>query len=389
MTVATPPGAPGTGIPRVCLARPQLSAYSETFLHQHERILGPDVKVLYGASLPSRSADRGPILTPSPMARLNRFALRHVLGITRPQLVERALAKYLRSTGREVVLAEYGPTAASMVPACRRARIPLVGHFHGFDAYHRETLATYHEAYLRLFREAAAVVAVSHHMVRQLLSLGAPPERTHYCPYGVNTDFFCGSEPAAQPASFLAVGRFVEKKAPFLTLVTFKQALDELPGSGLSLTMVGDGPLLGSCQLLASGLGLSESVRFAGVQSPAEVAALMKGSRAFVQHSVTAATGDSEGTPVAILEAAASGLPVISTHHAGVPDVVVPEETGLLVDEGDVAGMAKAIVRLAREPATAQRMGSSGRARVRDMFGHEDAARRLRDLVCRVARSAT
>ena len=79
----------------------------------------------------------------------------------------------------------------------------------------------------------------------------------------------------------------------------------------------------------------------------------MRHARAFLQHSVVAQDGESEGTPVSVMEAGASGMPVIATRHAGIPEVVVNEETGVLVDEHNVSAMSDAIVRLAQDPALA------------------------------------
>jgi glycosyltransferase involved in cell wall biosynthesis len=101
------------------------------------------------------------------------------------------------------------------------------------------------------------------------------------------------------------------------------------------------------------------------------VQAQMAEALAFVQHSVTAPNGDMEGTPVAVLEAGAAGLPVIATRHAGIPDVVIEGETGLLVDEHDVEGMAAMMIRLAEMPETAMEMGSAARKRVREHFSME------------------
>ena len=102
-----------------------------------------------------------------------------------------------------------------------------------------------------------------------------------------------------------------------------------------------------------------------------EVGALMQQARAFVQHSVRALSGDSEGTPVAVIEAGASGLPVVATRHAGIPDVIIEGETGFLVDEGDVAGMAAYMIQLARGPALAAGMGQAGRKRIEEHFSME------------------
>ena len=94
----------------------------------------------------------------------------------------------------------------------------------------------------------------------------------------------------------------------------------------------------------------------------------MRRARMFVQHSVEASSGDSEGTPVSIMEAGASGLPVVSTYHGGIPDVVIHDETGLLVKERDVAGMAHHMVRLLADRALARKFGHAARQRVEMHF---------------------
>jgi glycosyltransferase involved in cell wall biosynthesis len=98
------------------------------------------------------------------------------------------------------------------------------------------------------------------------------------------------------------------------------------------------------------------------------VPAFLQRGLAFVQHSVRAPSGDSEGTPVAILEAAASGLPVVSTRHAGIPEAVLDEVSGLLVEEGNVSAMADAMCRLLDTPGLAVRMGEAGRKHMQINF---------------------
>jgi glycosyltransferase involved in cell wall biosynthesis len=103
----------------------------------------------------------------------------------------------------------------------------------------------------------------------------------------------------------------------------------------------------------------------------------MRKARAFVQHSMQANDGDSEGTPLAILEAGASGLPVVSTRHAGIPDVVLDSDTGLLVEEGDVDGMAQCMIRLAESPKLALELGTAARERIAEDFTLDASIRGL------------
>src|SRR5690606_9989960 len=118
----------------------------------------------------------------------------------------------------------------------------------------------------------------------------------------------------------------------------FKKAAEN--HSDAKLIMAGDGQLLNTCQNLIRYLGIESQVEFVGIIAPEKFRHLLTESRGLVQHSITAESGDMEGTPVAVLEASAAGIPVISTFHAGIPDVIKNGETGLLCEEHDVYGMA-------------------------------------------------
>jgi glycosyltransferase involved in cell wall biosynthesis len=212
-------------------------------------------------------------------------------------------------------------------------------------------------------------------MRRKLVSLGAPPAKVHLNPYGIDCTAFDRSNPAGAPPVLLAVGRFIEKKAPHITIEAFSKAHRALPGA--RLRMVGDGPLLDECRALAKALGVADAVAFLGAQPHAVVQEEMRRARGFVQHSVEAANGDCEGTPVAILEASASGLPVVSTRHAGIPDVVLEGETGILVDERDTDAMAAGMIALLREAELARRLGEAARRRTQSRFSKQQSDGRL------------
>ena len=132
--------------------------------------------------------------------------------------------------------------------------------------------------------------------------------------------------------------------------------------------MVGDGPLLATVQERARQLGLEKLVQFPGVLSPDAVAEEMRRARVFVQHSRTAEDGDEEGCPVSVMEAQLCGLPVVATRHGGIPDLVVDQQTGRLVQEGDRRGMAEAMALLADSPDLAGAWGAAGHRRARAGF---------------------
>jgi glycosyltransferase involved in cell wall biosynthesis len=286
-----------------------------------------------------------------------------------------AYLKVFRKHNVIAVLAEYGSCGVWCAEACRQAGIPLIVHFHGYDASHREILAMFEGAYAEMFAKAAAVIAVSHAMERQLISLGAPPDKVLYNPCGVDTKRFVGADPARADPVFIAVGRFGEKKGPHLTIEAFARVHRVYPEA--RLRMIGEGELLDKCRRLTRRLGIAEAVTFLEGQEHSVVEQEMSRARCFVQHSVVAPSGDSEGTPVAILEAGATGLPVVATRHAGIPDVVVEGQTGFLVAEHDVEGMAKRMLCLAQDPALAKQMGEQAREHIAEHYSMDQSLSRL------------
>jgi colanic acid/amylovoran biosynthesis glycosyltransferase len=272
--------------------------------------------------------------------------------------------KVFRRARPRAVLAEFGQSGVVVLDACRRMDLPLIVHFHGADISKHEVLRTYADAYRSLFRQARAIVAVSRAMQQRLMSLGAPPEKMHCNPCGVDCGVFSRASPATTGPVFVAVGRFVEKKAPQLTILAFARVHQRHPDA--RLRMIGDGPLLDACRDLPRGLGVAPAVTFLEAQPHSVIQEEMRNARGFVQHSVEAASGDSEGMPVAILEAGASGLPVVATRHAGIPDAVIEGTTGFLVDEHDVDGDGRSDDQIDRR---ASRGGATGRGGARTRPG--------------------
>ena len=348
---------------------------SETFIRAHFEHLPAQTHAAYGWPL---HVDGRSVLSMSLPIRVGRAVRKLATG----QMLESdtyALLQAFRDTRADAVMAEYGKMGVCAMDACERAKVPLIVHFHGADASVRQVLAQFADAYRRMFQVAAAIVAVSHSMRQRLISLGAPAEKVHYNAYGVECDRFAGGDPSQASERFIAVGRFVEKKAPHLTLHAFSKVLTTHPQA--QLRMIGDGPLWRVCRDLAGMLEIEHTVTFLGQQPHDVVAQEMRSARAFVQHSIEASDGDCEGTPVAVLEAGASGLPVIATRHAGICDVVEEHRTGLLVDERDVDGMAEHMRTLLEQPALAAELGRAGRERIAAEFSMDKSIARLWNVI--------
>ncbi|MBK9764550.1 MAG: glycosyltransferase, partial [Flavobacteriales bacterium] len=311
---------------RICIVSPNRNAWSETFIANHMAHLPGVELVLTDGHLPKRNADGVLLMAPTLVKRV----LQRVRRADPNEMLRGTITRLLKKHRTTAVLAEYGPTGEAMLEICQRTGVRLVVHFHGIDAFHVKLLKD-NNNYQRIFKRAFAVVAVSREMEQQLLKLGCPREKLHYNCYGIEVDRFTPSAPDRAPKHFLAVGRFVDKKAPHLTLLAFHKAWQRDPE--LRLTMAGEGPLWESTKQLAQAEGLGNVVDFPGVITSEQVAQRMQQVRAFVQHSVVTADNDHEGTPLSILEAMASGLPIISTRHAGIPDVVEHGVEGLLCEE--------------------------------------------------------
>lgn len=291
------------------------------------------------------------------------------------------LAAFFKEHNVKAVLAEYGKTACIVQHACRSAGARLFVHFHGADASRDLKDWRIRRAYRRLGRNVAGIITPSRFLADKLVAIGMPAEKTHIIPCGVDPDEFKpGGEP--DPNLILAVGRFVEKKAPHHTIVAFAKIAAKHPGARLE--MIGDGALFETCRQLVEQAGLQERITLHGECAHEVVHRKMAQAAVFVQHSVTAANGDTEGLGVSILEAMSSGLPVVSTRHNGIPEAVVDGETGLLVDEHDVEGMSLALDRLLGDAQLCADMGAAGRARVIERFSAEKTIGELRQLLINV-----
>lgn len=343
---------------RVAVFVPSEGVVSETFIRAHINELPFDILPHYGWGLGVVDEKGRAVLYKGKWIELltNRFWPR--LNFWIRNLI---IANYLQTKKIDAVLAEYGTMGGTLAAACLRAKVPLFVHFHGYDASINDVLDSNSESYRKMFKTAAGVIAVSKAMESKLIQLGAERERLYLNVYGVDPIKFTGGSPELQPPNFLGVGRFVEKKAPYLTVLAFSYVVKIVNNS--TLTLVGDGPMLGACKRLAKALGVLDSITFTGALDSNQVQSLIRCTRVFVQHSLVAENGDSEGTPLAVIEAQMTGIPVVATRHAGIPDVVIDGLTGFLVDEGDADMMAMQMLQFAKDPKLAGRMGRAARER--------------------------
>jgi colanic acid/amylovoran biosynthesis glycosyltransferase len=362
----------------LCITRSNKYSYSETFIDNQIRELQPKILLWegwYPSILPTKKS-----FLPFPFNYIGiRGTLRNVFPYFYHKLYTHFLASYLQKNKIDTLLANYGPMGVALSDACVRANVKLFVHFHGFDAVEYKTLEKYKDKYKILFQQATGIIVVSNDMKNQLLSLGANPSTIYLNPYGVEIDKFFGAKPEYKPSIFISVGRFTAKKAPLLAIKAFEKALKFEPNA--KLIMIGEGELWEDAKRLVEELELSENIEFKGKKTPKEISEYLREARVFVQHSLKAKNGDSEGTPNTILEASATGLPIVSTRHAGIKDAVVHGETGFLVEEGDWETMADYMIQLVQDPQLAGKMGRAARKHIEENYEMSKRVQTLREIL--------
>lgn len=291
---------------------------------------------------------------------------------------KRDLAAFLSAQKVEVILAEFGTQALALAPLTNELGIPIFTYFRGTDASKALQAKRIQRAYRLMMPRLAGVFSVSQFLLDNLARHGVRHDNAHVIPSGVNVRRFSPGDKV--PFSCLAVGRFVEKKAPLTTLRSFAEATADRPEARLEF--IGDGPLLAPAQALATELGIAHKVTFHGAQPHDVVRGALRRTQFFLQHSVTARDGNTEGLPTAIQEAMACGCITLATRHAGIPEAIDEGKTGFLVAEHDGAGFAQAIARaMAVEDAVA--MAETARKIAEARFDNDVLLARLEAEICR------
>lgn len=234
----------------------------------------------------------------------------------------------------------------------------VVTAFHGEDItnYPRQFAAGH---YAPLFAEGDLFQPISARWNDALAALGCPMHRVRVHRMGVETAKYPPRDAIRmddRPIRVLAVARLVAKKG----LHDAIRAVAQLQ-IACEFVIVGEGPLRASLQALANELHMEHVIRFTGPLTRSEIAALLQTTDIFLAPSVTASDGDIEGIPVAIMEAMAAGIPVVSTRHSGIPELVQDCISGFLLEEGDVRGLADRLSQLACDASLRAQLGAAGR----------------------------
>ncbi len=360
----------------VALLRHQLFLPSEVFIAEQARALREFAPLLIGRSLAGTPAEGLPYYVP-PSSALER--LRYVLGRD-PRLFMPELA----ARGPVLLHAHFGVEAVYGMELAERLGVPLVTTFHGFDATLKraDLLRSRKPSWIHyllqrseLARRGTLFLGVSNFVRERLERLGFPSERTRRHYIGVDPAAFAGPRAAEESRVLLHVARLVEVKGTAYLLDAFARLASKHRRA--ELVVIGDGPLRPRLERHAAELGIEDRVRWLGATPHAEVRRQLERAAAFCLPSCTLANGAAEGLGLALLEAAASGVPVVATRSGGIPEAVADGETGYLVAERDVDALAAALDALLDSPDLRRRLGEAGRRLVQTRF---DLHRQTREL---------
>jgi colanic acid/amylovoran biosynthesis glycosyltransferase len=262
----------------------------------------------------------------------------------------------------DVIHAHFGPVGSNVRFVRDLWKAPLIVTFHGYD-FSKWPRQHGFGVYDRLFQLVDAVTVNSMYTGKKVEQLGCSPAKIYRLPVGLDLNCFPYRErylpKPGEQVRLLTVGRLTEKKGIEHSIRAVDEARGQYPY--LRYDIIGEGPLHSELQALIQRLGLEGVVVLHGAKPGDYVRHMMDEAHIFLLTSVTATDGDQEGTPVALMEAQASGLPTLSTWHSGISEIVVDGKTGFLVPERDVEAASERLMWLLQNSDRWREMGMQGR----------------------------
>lgn len=299
--------------------------------------------------------------------------LRHVLKYGKPFGSPALMEQVERISGQgkfDVVHCQFGTFGIKYLPLHEFGATggKLVVNFRGYDIseFVRENGG---EVYRTLFKKADAFVTNCDFFRRRLLELGAPSEKTAVVFSGINCDLFRFSGRCPAPDGVVRIGmtgRLVEKKGIEYGIRAVAELIRR--GKRAEFYVIGEGPIKEDLTKLIDELGVKDRVKLLGARNQNEIIEILRSCHLFMAPSVTSKSGDQDAPVNVLKEAMAMGLPVVSTRHGGIPELVEEGISGYLVDERDASALAERLGHLIDHPELWPLLGRAGRACIEKQF---------------------
>src|SRR5213075_663917 len=300
----------------------------------------------------------------------------------RPPIVYRGeyqtLDSLLERHGADLMHIYFGHTGVHLLPFIEQWDKPCVVSFHGADVAQKPEIKDYPAKLRRLFKAVPLVFARSQSLVDRLVHLGCPPEKLRINRTGIPLNefpFIDRQPPDDGKWKVVQACRLIPKKGVATSLRAF--AIFKKDNPKAEFFIAGKGPLQPELEMLADGLGILRDVHFVGFLSQSRLLDLYASSHLFLHPSEISANQDQEGVPNSVLEAMATGLPVIATRHGGIPEAVTEKLSGFLSDEQDIESLGRSMVALANSPEIYARFSAAARQAVTENFDQEMTIREL------------
>jgi colanic acid/amylovoran biosynthesis glycosyltransferase len=310
------------------------------------------------------------------------------LSPARQGLIRRGYLKYLQRTPALIYRGEYeaarkilirrdpammhiyfGNTGVHLLPLIRKWDRPCLVSFHGMDVQNRPKEKGYEQRLRELLQLVPLVLVRSQSIGDRLQQLGCNPDKIRMNRTGIplgGFPFVERSFPGDGRWLLVQACRLVPKKGLFTTLEAFSLFRRTYPAA--RLTIAGDGPLHESIKNRIRELQIDGSVTLTGFVDQPRLRSLFEQAHLFVHPSFTTEDGNQEGVPNSMLEAMATGLPVVASRHGGIPEAVEDGKQGYLVAEQDAAGLAAALVNLASNRELWRQFQRAASAKVSETF---------------------
>ena len=274
--------------------------------------------------------------------------------------------EYFDEQKPDLVHAHFGPAADLLIDACDEVGVPLIVSLRGYDASRLVEERKWQKAYADIFPRCRAIVLITDEMRGRIepLAGGVPLTTIHA---GKNVADYPYKAPGGPVRRFLSIGRLVEKKGHGDAIRAISKARQN--GADVSLRIIGEGDEREALQSLIDTENIGDAVQLVGRLSHDEVKSELRRADGFILACRTAENGDKEGVPNVLKEAQLMGLPVVSTRHAGIPDVIAEQNHRWLAAEGDVEGLAERVVELSElDDSALQKMAKIAREHVEEHF---------------------
>ncbi|WP_338557108.1 glycosyltransferase [Erwinia sp. E_sp_B01_3] len=257
--------------------------------------------------------------------------------------------------------------------------------FHGADISRHHILDEHKQDYKNLFRQTELLLPISHLWENKLISMGCPAEKIHVTRMGIEPEKFSLKvrEELHAPLRIVSVARLTEKKGLGVAVEACKYL--KAQGAFFEYTIIGNGDMEEELRNTIRTANLEDCVKMVGFKPQEEIKRYLDEADIFLLPSLTAADGDMEGIPVALMEAMAVGLPVVSSDHSGIPELIENNVSGWLAPEGDAKALSEILLKLAQGNVDVAPVVSAARAKVETEFNQHIAYRELAQLLERLA----